>query len=338
VKSMNQKIESRILQWFAPRTFSDNPLAKWNRKNLKSIFSNLRFRILILILDAALFLFSVYALSVGLTYESKYGLASQLFVLGIYAVFMALPIVYGWRSSMQIAQELTLNASIVDVRADIKHLKKQEDEKFRISLEADMNRTRLFLKNLIDLSSVISPPIYDYELDRVQKGIDIFFNSVSEVLFPIKQPFSNADAQLQRTLDEVFEDEEEEPMEEADWEPVDETDTIELVTIHVVNIHALDEFMAYLGDVLFEETRPFSPFSFRHHINLIKISKFMNSWNRTISRCANCKSAYEKAKKDIDEYYKSRVESKQRFTRLTDDIVVVLVSVFLSVILSKIIP
>jgi hypothetical protein len=98
---------------------------------------------------------------------------------------------------------------------------------------------------------------------------------------------------------------------------------------------ALDEFMRYLGDTLFEKTKPFSPMSFKHPIDLIEISGFFESWNSVASHCD--KRSFEEAQKDIDEYYASVRQERQRMRGLRDNVVVVVISVFLSVILSKLI-
>lgn len=333
---MNQKTKSSFLEKLFLRLFAKVPLAVWFRKNLRAILWNMRYRIILLFLDLGLVIFLLYLLPYSLNYSSNTSLANQFFVLGIYVFLLFLPVTYGWRSSVQILYEVGLNASIVDVRADIKHLREQESEKDILFLQVDMNKVRINLKDFISVSSILSPPIYNYELDRVHKGIDIFFNSVSEVLFPVKQPFSRAQAiERQQTLE--YYQSQEHPTEEEAAEEYEEMQKSEMGEIDWFNRYALDEFMQYLGDALFEKTKPFSPFSFRHPINLIRLSGFIENWNSVVSCCGNCRVAFEKAQKDIEEYYKSMGQRRQRFRRLTDDILVVIVSVVLSVVLSKLI-
>jgi hypothetical protein len=99
---------------------------------------------------------------------------------------------------------------------------------------------------------------------------------------------------------------------------------------------ALDEAMEYLGDALFAQTRPFSPFSYRHPINLILVSRFFDHWNSVVSHCGNCRGLFEKTRNDLEEYYKligrREGQRKQRMRQLTDDVLIVAISVVLSTI------
>ena len=170
---------------------------------------------------------------------------------------------------------------------------------------------------------------------EAQKRIDIFFNSISKMLFPPKRPHTVAqETQRQQTLDyyESLEPTQAELHQEFEEfaEHKDETGEI-----YSFDREALDQFMKYLGDTLFVKTKPFSPISFRHPIDLIETSGFFETWNSVASRCD--KVTFEEAQKDIDEYYASIRQEKQRMRGLKDNVVVVVISVFLSVILSKLI-
>jgi len=234
---------------------------------------------------------------------------------------------------MQITTELSLNTFILNVRSDIANLNKKKDgQKYTRYLQMDINRVRSILKQFIDVSEIISPPIYNYELDRLQRRIDIFFNSISEALFPSYGVFSEA----QRIEAEYHESQipSDEEIEESGQEP----DTGEIFDFDYC---ALDEFMEYLGKVLFEYVRPYSPFSYRHPINLIRLSRFFEKWNSIVASCGNCQKIYAKAEEDVEKYYKEigRMERqrKQRMRSLTDNVLIVIVSVVLSTIVGYLI-
>ena len=317
-----------------------NPLTTWHRNNLKTIVSYLRYRIIFLILDILLVFLLLYLLRYSLEHSSTSVLAYQLVVLVFFAFLLFYPVLYGYKSFFQILFELELNGSLYNIRKEIKNLRKLREEKNFRTLQVKINQLRIGLKGFIDYSEILAPPIYSYELDRLQKGIDVFFNSISEVLFPIRHVFSRAEKiERQQSLD-YYESLEHPTPEEVEKE-LEAMEMAQKGKIYYFNLWALDEFLQYLGDSLFAYTEMFSPFSFKHPIDLITLSRFFDRWNSIVSSCRNCKSAYEKSKEDIDNYYKllGRRESqrRQRRYRLIDNVMVVIVSVVLSTIVGYLI-
>lgn len=338
-----------------------NPLRTWYWNNLKTIVSYLRYRIFFLILDMVLVIFLFYALRLSLEYSSASGLVNQLFVLGGFAGLLFLPFLYGYRSLLQIIFETGLNDSLYDARKEIEtqriyyawkrketQIKLRGEKNFRTppvkinnrALQGKINNLRIGLKAFIDYSEILAPPIYNYELDRLQKGIDIFFNSISEVLFPASHVFSRAEKIEQQQSLDYYESVEHPTAEELE-EEYEAMQKAEMGVIYWFGLDALDEFLQYFADTLFAHVGAFSPLSFRHPIDLITLSRFFDHWNSIVSSCRNCKSAYKKSKKDIEDYYKllgrRESQSRQRRHRLIDDVVVVIVSVVLSTIISSLI-
>lgn len=322
---LRSKLKARLLR---------SPLREWHWKNLKTILSNVRYRIVFLFLDLGLVILLLYLLSYTVNHIYFTSLANQLFSLGIFVFVLFLPIAYGWRSFNQILFEVSLNTSIFNVRADINRLTKKRNERDIRLLHIDINRVRMCLKDFISVSQILSPPIYNYELDRVQKGIDIFFNSIGELLFPFKGPYSRGQKIDQQLTLKYYESQEHPTDEELAWQ-FEKAQKHDKGEIDSFDYQTFDEFMEYLGDVVFAKTTPFRPFSYRHSIDFIDISRFFETWNSIVSHCD--KGIFEKAKRDIDEYYKLVGQKRQRFSRLTDNVVVVIISVVLSVVLSKVI-
>lgn len=317
------------------RLLRENPLRTWFWGNLKAVLSSNRKRIVFLCLDALLIVFLLYLLSYALEYSRDLGLANQLFALGFYVLLLFVPLLYGWRSLLQIVQEMLLNSSIFHVRREIERIRRQR-KGFR-ALQFKINNARRELKDLIDYSEIISPPIYNFELDRLQKRIDLFFNVISEVLFPIPQVFSREE-EIEQQMCEAYYRSQERPTEEEMAEQYEEMQKRQEGIIDWFDLSALDEFLFYLGDSLFAHSEVFSPFSFKHPINLIMLSRFFERWNTIVSSCRNCKNAYKKSKEDIEEYYKllgrRESERRQRMRRLTDDALIVIISVVLSIIVN----
>ena len=305
-------------------------LKSWYVKNLKALLWNLRYRIIFLFLDVlvilALIYIFLYVINQTPDWVGKIGLFAYLLIF-LYP-FMS----YGYRSFMQIAFELGLINSIYNVRKEIKKVKERNEEQDFYTLQVAMNKLRIDLKNFIDFSEILSPPIYNYELNRLHKSIDIFFNSVSEALFPIPHAFSK---EHQLTLDYY----------QILGDTIEEEEIYRLAQrrnkINNFDLYALDEFLDYLGKVLFETKKAYSPFSQKHPINLIALSKFFDYWNSVVSSCRNCKSAYTKAKNDIEQYYRSmgerEMQHKQRIRRLIDDILIIIISVIASTIINSVV-
>jgi len=313
----------------------ENPLRTWRRQTLRNVLSNLRERIVFVFLDGLLVVFLFMWLSTTLQITKDSGLVNQLFVLGFFVFLLFFPFLYGWRSSLQISQELLLCASIFSARKEVDHIRRHQKD--LNALQFKINKARRELKDFIEYSEVISPPVHSYELNRLHKGIDIFFNSTSEVLFSKPNAFSRKQSiEEQMTLD-YYESLEHPTREELD-EQFEEMQKEEMGVIDWFGIAELDEFLQYLGDNLFAWTEPFSPFSYKHPIDLITLSRFFEHWNSVVSSCKNCRNASEKSRQDIEKFYEVQGERetqrRQRAGKLTDNIMVVIVSVVLSVIVN----
>lgn len=331
------------------------PLRKWHSENLQTIFSNSRYRIAFLSLDFILLLLLIYFLRIIFTVYVV-NLIGYVTVLIVFLPFIYLTISYFYRNGLQLLSEASLNSFIFDVRWDIANLirvqnvpnlgdteKATLEQKYKRYLQMDINKVRRTLKQYLDLSEIISPPIFNYELDRLQRGIDIFFNCGSETLFPSTKSFSDYQ-EMEKMQEEAYERAiENQYSEEFEKENRDETEHEEFpnpedAKIHVFDVKALSEFMRYLGNVLYSPVRYYSPFSYRHPINLIELSSFFEHWNNVVKTCGNSKFRYAKAKKDVEEYYKligkTERQRTQRMRSLTDNFVIIVASVSLSAIVT----
>ena len=312
--------------------FLNSPLRKWWWKNGRTIGSNVRYRLIFLVLDLLLLIGGLYLLVNTLQNAANW--VSQLLAVGFFVALLYVPFMYFARSLLQINSELALNGSVYAVRSFVRRLQERSDERNIRSLKAAMNDVRIYLKDFVSVSNVLSPPIYNYELERTQKNIDIFFNSIGEMLFPFKGTYSKAqkiDEQL--TLD-YYNSLEHPTDEEYTWQ-FEEAQKRDRGEIDSFDYGALDEFMEYLGDTVFAKTAPYLPFSYRHSIDLIDISRFFETWNSVASHCS--KGTFEKVRDDIEEYYKSEWQNKQKRRELEFQVLIVIIPVVLSTILLVII-
>lgn len=315
------------------------PLQKEYYKTLRTIMSNNLKRLIFLISDSVLIGFLLYSLSVSFSYATN--IIGQSVLLIFFLALLYAPVAYFYRSANQLNYETLLNSSIYDVRHEIAELRKPKTIRNYRSLQGRINRVRQNLKDFVEYSEILSPPIFNYELDRLQKRIDIFFNCASEVLVPIKKLFSRAEEFEEEMAQAQYESSQVSPEEEF-LEMEEERVRDMTGEISDFDLEAMDEFMRYLWIALFEkETKRYSPLSFKHPVNLIVLSRFFDRWNSVISSCSNCKTIFEKASKDIEDYYRQlgRIESKrrQRIWQLRDEVLIVILSVGISTLVQYLI-
>lgn len=337
--SKKTKSSTSFKNWFFNNERFQNPIAKRYRKNALNILSNSAYRIISSFVVLLVIIALLYLLMMNIPQINNW--ISQLFALGFFVALFYLPAKYFFVSTNQILSELGVNFSISNLKWTISFLRKKQESKHYRSLQSKMNRLRTDLLDFLEYSEILSPPIFNYELNRLQKRMDTFFNSASETLVPINKLFSRAEEfQEEMALERYYDiplspDEEEVEIEEKRMKEYrGEIDNFDLI--------AMDDFLDHMWDALFEkETTRYSPFSFKHPVNLTMLSSFFNRWNSIIASCPNSKQIYEKARKDIEEYYKSigELERERRQSRwkLRDNVVVVLISVGLSTLIQYLI-
>jgi hypothetical protein len=128
VGKLRSKLKARLTR---------HSLREWHWKSLRTILSNVRYRIVFLFLDLGLVILLLYLLSYTLNHLYPTSLANQLFYLGLFVFLLFLPVAYGWKSSKQILSEVSLNTGIFNVRADINRLRKKKRERTGYSSTSD---------------------------------------------------------------------------------------------------------------------------------------------------------------------------------------------------------
>lgn len=246
------------------------------------------------------------------------------------------PAKYIWSNFKQLDYEMGVSRQISFLKWRIKSLSKPSEKKKNYrSFQANMTVLRNYLVGFLENSEIVSPPISNFELNRLKTRIDIFSNVASEVLVPSNKLFSfeeEFDAHYGFDM----------PPEEPDDRDEEENNRGITGQFFEFDLRAMDEFLDHLWDVLFDkEAKRYSPLSYKHPVNLILLSRFFDKWNSKIAVCGNCKAVFEKAKKDIEEYYKSvgelENERRQRRWKLRDDAIIVIVSVSLSTLIQYLI-
>jgi hypothetical protein len=330
-------------KWFLrENSIYNSPISRAYRKYLRNILWNSAIRIIFSAFFAGLFLTT---LILFLLFLSAGKLVSNWVLTSVVLATLIVPLYfsakYVWSNYNQLSYEIRVNQAISWLKWRIKRLRTSKEKKNYRAFQFEITILRTNLMNFLENSEIISPPIANFELNRLKERIDIFSNCASEALVPINKLFSRAEefgaevAQAQSESGEFNPDDELLEMEEEQNREM----TGEFTDF---DLKAMDDFLDHLWDVLFEkEVKPYSPSPYKHPINLILLSRFFDRWNSKIATCPNCKEIYKRAKKDIEDYYKSvsemEQESRQRRWRLRDDVIVVIVSVGLSTLIQYLI-
>jgi hypothetical protein len=235
----------------------------------------------------------------------------------------------------QIISEIALNDALYELRRTI--LNKYEKKTDNRSFQFKINRVHNDLKDFIESSTILGPPIHYLELDRLQKSIDIYFNVVSKILLSTPYLFSKAqeyNAYIEEVEQESYESSQDE-LEEIDFENQTRE---EQGIIDYFNFSAFDESLYYVGNVLFQRVRPYSPLGYFHPIDLISMNGFFDYWNSLVSTLSNSQQEWKNMEEDINKFYEREEnrlqERSQRMHSLMDGVIITIVSSTISVIIT----
>jgi hypothetical protein len=312
-------------------------LKKWNNEKRRIINSNLEYRWISTVSAIIITFILVYAF--GLIAKIATDPVSQIVAFAYLAFLLYVPTSYWVKSSRQISNEYGLNYSLYEVRKEISkvNLQKKEDEDLR-SLQVKMRTLRRNLLSFVQFSSVLTPVVYDYELDRLYKGIDVFFSTAGEVLLENESLTFSRMQEIERREQNLDYYVQGRPTEKEVNEHFEMVDREEEGIIETFDFQAMDECLCFLGERLFYRSKPYGIRSSQHPINLIRLSEFFNHWTGILSSCRNSKKTYNRLVNDINAYYKKierqEAEHRQRMADLRINLLTIFVSVTLSAIVA----
>lgn len=192
-------------------------------------------------------------------------------------------------------------------------------EKFQINY----NNLRKNLKRRIS-SSRGNLLTYDYQVGRIVRDIDTFFDSTIKILFRrkvMKIPFSPIDE-----YDLYIEDiKEQSHLDESKWMPPPNNPEHESWEFKNVDLNTINIFLKYFGDTVIRKPKT-------RGINTIAVGELFRKWN-SIVKDKNA-DLYEESKCDVDKYYDEKREKRGFFLKTIYDLLVLLISgVFVQVVI-----
>ena len=250
-----------------------------------------------------------------LLYSFKNNLASTLISLCLFTfLFFKVPsphyvlaYVIAWLLLYPFLSDFIFCAAYYNTWEDVARLllsSKNEGQKSDLNLERfqiNYNRLRKCLKKRIRTSrgNLLT---YDYEISRIVRDIDTFFDATTKILFRRKVmsiPFSPHDE-----YDMLMEDIEIQSRFD-DWcqniEPPPDVYEFEAWEIKEFDFRTIDKFLKYFGDIIIRKPRTKA-------INTVAIGELFRRWNLIVKKVNE--PIFEESKKDVEKYYDEKRERR----------------------------
>ncbi len=157
---------------------------------------------------------------------------------------------------------------------------------------------------------------YDYEIGRIVRDIDIFFDSTIKILFKrkvMKIPFSPIDEHDFYILDTK----EQSRLDISRWEQPPSNLQREDSEFKNVDLNTINVFLKYFGDIVIRKPNS-------RGINTIAVGELFRKWNLIVK--AMNPDVYEESKCNVDKYYDERRERRGNFWKTITDLSILLIS------------
>ena len=159
---------------------------------------------------------------------------------------------------------------------------------------------------------------YDYEISRIIRDIDTFFDATTKILFRTKVmsiPFSPHDdydiliADTERQL----------RLSDDRWqniEPLPSEYEFEAWEVKKIDFMTIDKFLQYFGDIIIRKPRTKA-------INTVAIGELFRGWNLIVKNLD--KDIFEESKNDVEKYYDERRDRRGLILKMFYELSVLLI-------------
>jgi len=136
---------------------------------------------------------------------------------------------------------------------------------------------------------------YDYEISRIARDIDTFFDATTKILFKRRVmtiPFSPHDE-----YDMFLEDAAQSRSADDEWENIEPPPNVyefEAWKVKDINFQTIDKFLQYFGDIVIRKPRAKA-------INTVAIGELFRKWNLIVKNINQ--TEFEESKEDVEKYY-----------------------------------
>jgi hypothetical protein len=160
---------------------------------------------------------------------------------------------------------------------------------------------------------------YDYEISRIIRDIDTFFDATTKILFRRNVmfiPFSPHDAYNLFIVDT----ERQSRLSDDRWqniEPPPSEYEFEAWEIKEIDFRTIDTFLRYFGDTIIRKPRTKT-------INTVAIGELFRNWNEIIKNLNN--DIFEESKNDVEKYYDEKQERRNLILKTSYELLVLLIT------------
>ena len=186
------------------------------------------------------------------------------------------------------------------------------------SFQVNYNKLRKTLKKRIR-GSHGNLLAYDYEISRIIRDIDTFFDATTKILFRRKVmsiPFSPhdeydifiADTDRQSRLSDDMWQNIEAPPSEYEFEAWE---------IKKIDFMTIDKFLQYFGDIIIRKPRTKA-------INTVAIGELFRRWNLIVKNLDE--DIFEESKNDVEKYYDEKREKRGLILKTSYELLVLLIT------------
>ena len=159
---------------------------------------------------------------------------------------------------------------------------------------------------------------YDYEISRIVRDIDTFFDATTKILFRRKImsiPFSPHDEY------DIFiaNTERQSRLSDDMWQNIDPPPSeyeFEAWEIKEIDFRTIDKFLQYFGDIVIRKPRT-------RAINTVAIGELFRRWNLIVKNLDE--DIFEESKDDVEKYYDERREKRGLILKMFSELLTLLV-------------
>ena len=219
---------------------------------------------------------------------------------GLYVAIFLLLFSY---ASQSICEGLLL-ISLCRLRGAVeRRLKKRTPTKTQ--LQSRFETIRRNLRDFVDASTAVFPPITEFLFDRLRRAIDTFYYAAGMVVLSEKPDYYSASEQRQAEIEEEISSSiPEDQMLDDLAKEADQSYTDELVGhVRYFDVSELKDFLECLGNRVFRSHTHHPFWVIKYPINLVDLTKFFEHWNEILSQSENGAQFTKEARREIDQFY-----------------------------------
>jgi len=208
----------------------------------------------------------------------------------------------------------------------------------KTQLQSRFEAVRGNIKEFVNTSIAVFPPISDYLFDKLKQSIDIFFYATGMVVLSEKPDYYSVSEKRQAEMEIEFWDEESELKAQAE-EAAQAYEDEMTGYVRYFDIYELRSFLEFLANRIFAKGT-FHPFwVIKYPINLIDLLNFFEHWNGVVLNSENGVQAAKSARSEVERFYsetRRREEIKaERIWTLMSSLIVAVLSALVGFMLGK---